>query len=144
MNQQLKLSFETEDGALLIRTLSNGIKDYAFEKKGQGPIEPFAVSLRNENNDIKGGCNGVLYYGCLYIDQLWIDKNYRGKKFGTQLMQTAENLGRERGCLFSTVNTMDWEALDFYKKCGYFVEFERKGYHGNSTFYFLRKNLDQD
>lgn len=141
MNQELKLTFEIGDASLLIRTLSNGIRDYAFEKKGHGPIESFAISLKDESNVIKGGSNGILYYGCLYIDQLWVDKNYRSKGFGAELMQAAENLGRERGCLFSTVNTMDWEALDFYKKLGYFVEFQRTGYHNNSTFYFLRKDF---
>ena len=141
MNQKLKLSFETEDASLLIRTLSNGIRDYAFEKKEQGPVVPFAISLTDESNAIKGGCNGILYYGCLYIDQLWIDKDYRGKGFGTQLIQAAENLGRERGCLFSTINTMDWEALGFYKKSGYFIEFQRTGYHKDSIFYFLRKDF---
>lgn len=141
MTQNLKLCFEFEDTSLLTRTLSNGIRDYAFEKKGLDPIESFALSLKDENNAIKGGSNGTLYYGCLYIDQLWVDKNYRSKGFGAKLMHTAENLGRERGCLFSTVNTMDWEALDFYKKLGYFVEFERKGYQKDSIFYFLRKDF---
>ena len=36
---------------------------------------------------------------------------------------------------------MDWEALDFYKKLGYYVEFERHGYLKESVFYFLRKDL---
>ena len=56
-------------------------------------------------------------------------------------MQAVEKLGKEKGCLFSTVNTMDWEALDFYKKLGYQVEFERRGYVNNSIFYFLLKNF---
>lgn len=141
MKQELKLSFEFEDTSLLMRTLGNGIRDYAFEKKGHKPIESFGISVRDENNEIKGGCNGTQYYGCLYIDQLWIDKDCRGKGFGRRLMETAEALGKEKGCLFSTVNTMDWEALNFYKKLGYIIEFERKGYHKNSIFYFLRKDF---
>jgi len=38
-------------------------------------------------------------------------------------------------------HTFDWEALDFYKKLGFYVEFERKGFDKNSVFYFLRKDL---
>lgn len=144
MKSNLKLVHETKEASFLQAKLSSGIKDYAFEKKGHQPIETFAISLRDEGNEMKGGCNGVLYYGCLYIDQLWLEKMVRGHGFGKQLMEAAETLGKEKECLFSTVNTMDWEALDFYKKLGYFVEFERKGYHKNSIFYFLRKDFDKE
>ncbi len=39
------------------------------------------------------------------------------------------------------VNTMDFEALNFYKKLGYMVEFERRGFEKDSIMYFLCKNL---
>ena len=57
-------------------------------------------------------------------------------------MLKAETLAKDNAGHFIAVNTFDWEALDFYKKLGYYVEFERKGFDKNSTFYFLRKNLD--
>lgn len=82
-----------------------------------------------------------MYYGCHYIDNLWLDEKLRGQRIGTDLMKAAEKLVKDKGCLFSTVNTMDWEALGFYKKLGYVVEFERTGYFNNSTLYFLRKNF---
>jgi hypothetical protein len=37
--------------------------------------------------------------------------------------------------------TFEWEALDFYKKLGYYVEFARHGFDKDSVFYFLRKDL---
>jgi ribosomal protein S18 acetylase RimI-like enzyme len=60
----------------------------------------------------------------------------------TKLMEAAQKLAKESGCNFMAVNTMDWEALDFYKKLGFYVEFERRGFDKNSIFYFLRKDLD--
>lgn len=80
-------------------------------------------------------------YGGLFVGQLWVKETLRGMGYGTQLMQKAEELAEKSGCNFIAVNTFDWEALDFYKKLGYYVEFERKGFDNNSTFYFLRKNL---
>ena len=56
-------------------------------------------------------------------------------------MQAAEKLAQEKGCISAAVNTMDWEALDFYKKLGYRVEFERHGLAKDSICYFLRKNF---
>jgi GNAT superfamily N-acetyltransferase len=121
--------------------LSQGIADYARQMKGHASIEEFAFFIRDPNETILGGCNGAMYYGCLYIDQLWVDESLRKQGYGTKLMQKAEELGKEKNCLFSTVNTMDWEGLDFYRKLGYYIEFERRGYVKDSTFYFLRKDF---
>lgn len=116
------------------------ITDIAIKTRGHKPHESFAFFMRDENNKIKGGCNGYIFYGCLYVDQLWVDESLRGKGYGTELMKLAENLGKEKKCIFIAVNTMDWEALGFYKKLGFEIEFERRGFEQNSIFYFLRKN----
>ena len=50
-------------------------------------------------------------------------------------------MGKEKEYLFATVNIMDWEALGFYQKLGYEIEFQRMGYLNESTMYFLRKSL---
>ena len=80
-------------------------------------------------------------YGCLYVGQLWVAEELRGQGYGTQLMKKAENLARKSECSFMAVNTFDWEALDFYKKLGFYVEFERHGFSKNAIFYFLRKDF---
>jgi len=121
--------------------LSEGIANYARLKKGHQPIEHFSFFIRDEANKIKGGCNGFMYYGCLYVDQLWVDEVLRNQGYGRQLMQSAENYGRHKYCLFATVTTMDWEALDFYKKLGYKIDFERHGYTKQSVLYSLRKDF---
>ena len=69
-----------------------------------------------------GGINGITYYGCLYIDMLWVISNLRGTGLGTKLMQEAETLGKKEGCNFATVNTMDWEALHFYDKIDFMLQ----------------------
>lgn len=56
-------------------------------------------------------------------------------------MLEAEKIGRERLCTFAAVDTMDWEALPFYEKLGYSVEFVRKGFENESKMFMLRKNL---
>jgi len=135
------ISYEANPHADDVQILGNGIMEYAKLKKGHKPIDFFAFFIRDENNKIQGGCNGCNFYGCLYIDQLWLTESLRGQGYGTKLVLAAEKLSKENGCTFSTANTMDWEALDFYKKLGYHVEFERRGFLKDSVFYFLRKNF---
>ena len=65
----------------------------------------------------------------------------RHQHLGTRLIASSECLGKEKGCLLATVNTMDWEALGFYQKLGFKIEFQRTGYLNESTMYFLKKSL---
>ncbi len=135
------LSLEENPSPDDVQILETGITVNAIQKKGQNPVSFFGIFIRDEKERLVAGCNGDVLYGCLWVGQLWVREEWRGKGYGTELMQAAEKYGKEKGCLFSAVNTMDWEALDFYKKLGYKVEFERHGFFKNSIFYFLRKNF---
>lgn len=135
------LQFELHPQQDDVDLLGKGIMAYATEKKGLPPLKFFAIYVRDQHNAIVGGCNGTVLYGCLHVDQLWMSTPLRGQGFGSQLMQAAERFGLEQHCTFATVNTMDWEALGFYQRLGYAIEFERHGYDKDSIFYFLRKPL---
>lgn len=121
--------------------LFEGLNFEAFRAKGLKPIKTFAFLIKDEKNEVLGGIKGVTYYGCLFIDTLWVSADLRGKGWGTKLMHAAEKLGRERKCTFSTLSTMDWEGKLFYEKLGYQLEFLREGYEKDSKMYFMRKNL---
>jgi GNAT superfamily N-acetyltransferase len=136
-----KISFEANPNPDDIQVIGRGIMDYAKQAKGHDPIDFFTFLIRDEQNKILGGCAGCNLYGCLYIDQLWLIERLRNKGLGTKLIQAAEQFGKEKGCTFATVNTMDWEALGFYKRQGFTIEFERHGFKKESVFYFLRKPL---
>ena len=105
------------------------------------PIQSYAFFLRNSTSTILGGIKGTSYYGCLYIDSLWITPALRNKGWGFQLMHEAEKLGKGRNCSFVSLTTMDWEALLFYQKLGYEIEYTREGFEKNSKMFVLRKKL---
>lgn len=129
------------DASLCENILFNGINEESKKAKGLNPIATFCFSIENSDKQIVGGINGITYYGCLYVDMLWVKNDLRNKGWGTKLMQEAENFGKTQGCRFATVNTMDWEALPFYENLGYGIEFVREGYQKSSKMYFLRKEL---
>ena len=135
------MSYEENPKQEDIQILYDGLKDHMIAKRNLSPIRFFAYYIKDDDGKIVGGCNGDILYGCLYVGTLWVDASLRGKGYGTKLMQAAEQLGKDSKCNFMAVNTMDWEALDFYKKLGYSVELERKGFEKDSIFYFLRKEL---
>ena len=124
-----------------IQVLGDAIMNQATQKKGFKPLDFFSLFIREEDNTIVGGCNGCTLYGCLYIDQLWVSDSLRNQGLGTKLIESAFQYGKDKCCTFATVNTMDWEALGFYQKLGFTIEFERHGFQKNSVFYFLRKEF---
>lgn len=136
-----KIYYESDPKNEDTKILWEGISLHAKQARGHEPGKPFAFFVKDKSNQIKGGCSGYIFYGCLYVDLLWVDNSLRGKCLGSQLMGNTEKLARENECQFVAVNTMDFEALGFYEKLGYVVEFRREGFSKNSSMYFLRKNL---
>jgi GNAT superfamily N-acetyltransferase len=107
-----------------------------------GKAHSFGFFVRDKQNQIIAGCNGSVIFGSIYTDQLWVDKNYRKSGLGKKIMEAVHDYGRKLDCSMATVGTMSFQnALTFYKKLGYVVDFERTGYNQNSSCLFMKKKL---
>ena len=90
---------------------------------------PILVSV-NKNDEVIGYCfciyqqhigNSVMTdIKTLYIDDLCVDENLRGKHIGRELYDAAVRLARDTGCYNLTLNvwSCNTSALRFYEKCG--------------------------
>ncbi len=122
--------------------IEKGFQKQAIEKKGLSEmIKTFSFEMRDPFKNFVGAITGTIYYGCLFTDTLYVEEKHRGKGYGKKLLDIAEKLGREQGCGFATISTMDWEAHDFYLNQGYEVEHIRYGYKNDSFMYMMRKKL---
>jgi len=120
--------------------LVNGIDEEAREKRDLSPTEAYGFYIKDKD-EILGGVQGYLIYGALYVQLLWVSKKLRNQGYGKKLMQEAENFAKERKCKMITLETLDFQGLDFYKKIGFEVDFKRKGFDNNSVCYYLRKTI---
>ena len=123
-----------------VEILREGIINEAV-KANMNRMTSFALLMKNPADVIVAGAMGYSMYGFLYVDMLWVDEKFRHKGWGTQLLNAAENLGRERNCRFVCLITMSWQALRFYEKHGYKIEFIREGFDNDTKMYCLRKSL---
>ena len=80
--------------------------------------------------------------GWMHIDILWVDENFRKKGIGSQLLKAAEEEARKRGCHSVHVDTMSWQAPDFYKKHGYKIISELNDIPKGNKKYHLIKELN--
>ena len=86
---------------------------------------PFSFIAKEDENFV-GIITGNSYYKEVHISDLIILDEYRNKHIGSKLMQTVEDYFKEKGFENINLTTYGFQAPDFYKKCGFEVEFIRK------------------
>jgi ribosomal protein S18 acetylase RimI-like enzyme len=139
--QELEIEYSAPPKETDVQKLTIGLSQEAKKSKNLLPMKPFSLMLCDENKLTHGGLSGLIYFGCLYIDQIWISTKYRHQGLGSKLIKHAEEIAISNKCRFATLCTMDWEAQDLYQKLGYSIEFIREGYDNDSKMIFLRKEL---
>ena len=139
MKVEIKIEHTIDPSLADIDILTQGILK---ETPDYGSAHIFAFFIRDESDSIIAGCNGSVFFGCIYTDQLWVHKNHRMAGYGKQLMDSVHKYGQEQGCSIATLGTMNFQnALSFYKKLGYTEDFKQDGYALRSSCLFLKKML---
>ena len=97
-------------------------KCFDQDKKEKGVdlySEDWGFVLKNDSEEVVGGITFWVIYEAVYIDDLWIEKAYRGKGYGTQLLEKVWNKFKDKGYDNVNVKTNEFQAPKFYEKCGY-------------------------
>ena len=113
-----------------------------FNNMHVGPDNHLLLNIveYDENQNLIAGILGGTYWGWLHIDILWVDENFRSKKIGSRLLIAAENEAKKRGCHSVHVDTMSWQAPEFYKKHGYELISELDNIpNGYKKFHFIKR-----
>lgn len=82
--------------------------------------------VAKEESKIIGIITGNSYYKEVHISDLIVLEQCRNKHIGSKLMETVENYYKNKGYENINLTTYGFQALEFYKKCGFKVEFIRK------------------
>ena len=126
-----------EDQSVLDEGLNSHTKS-VFNQVQRGGL----TFLAKFGSEFVGGITGYWgSFGWLYIDQLWVSSNMRRRGLGTRLLELIENEAIQLGCVNAYLNTMSFEAPDFYRKCGYVVFGELEDFPEGHSKLFMRKRL---
>ena len=82
---------------------------------------PLCLVEYDADGAVIAGLLGGTYWGWMYVDILWVDERYRHNGIGSRLLSAAEAEARGLGCHHVHLDTMSWQAPEFYKKHGYEV-----------------------
>lgn len=103
--------------------------------------DPISFEISNDTEFV-GAIVVQPFWEQLHIKYLFVEENYRGQGIARQLMNHALEFGKKRGCQFAFVETMSFQAPEFYQKMGFVIEFSRPGYARNTMFHYLKKTID--
>lgn len=103
--------------------------------------EPFNF-IAKEKNRVVGIITGHSYYKEVHIGDLIVLEEYRNKHIGTKLVNAVENYYKNKGFENINLTTYAFQAPEFYKKCGFEIEFIRENKENSKlNKYFLVKYI---
>lgn len=95
----------------------------AFNTKAAGRssgFKPLAVLINDPvTGETLGGLWGKTVYDWLFVELFVVPESFRGQRLGSEILERAETIARERGCVGAWLDTYAFQAPDFYKKHGY-------------------------
>ncbi|EOH99347.1 hypothetical protein UAW_00497 [Enterococcus haemoperoxidus ATCC BAA-382] len=129
---------QKENETNLIKLLSEN-----QEEEKNVPAEknlPFSLALY-DNELYIGGITANKWMNATHISLLAINKNYRGKGYGLQLLKKAETFAIDSGSSLITINTQDYQAKNFYEKYGYqvFGQLVDTPFIGTTKYYLVKR-----
>ena len=96
--------------------------------------------IAKENDKVIGLITGHSYYKEVHISDLIVYEEYRNNHIGTKLVETVENYFKNKEFENINLTTYAFQAPEFYKKCGFKLEFVRENKENPKlTKYFLVK-----
>lgn len=113
-----------------------------FPKDLEGRYEEICLFLKDDNDIIRGGITSEICWNWLEIHTFMIDEDIRKSGYGTKLLTELEKIALEKECDFIKVDTLSFQALDFYKMNGYQVFGSIDNVGRDYTHYYLKKDLN--
>lgn len=106
------------------KKMREGFVEYEAKNGVDVNYKQFSLIMSNKDN-VVGVLNAYTAYSEIYVDDIWVDKAFRGKGLGKKLLSELENRFKGKG--FNNINlvTSAFQAPEFYKKCGFKAEFKR-------------------
>ncbi|WP_149499374.1 GNAT family N-acetyltransferase [Roseiconus lacunae] len=103
---------------------------------------PLFTTAHDENDRLLGGLIGNSVMKWLRIDIMAVSESARRQGVGRRLLQAAEDEAVRRGCVYAFVDTMSYQAPEFYQRCAYQISGSIPDWDSHDhTKFFLTKSL---
>ena len=124
--------------------LSEWLKEHVVAfNKSHWPVERrnIGFSIANEYNERVGGIAGRCFGNWLLLDWLWVDPQARGQGYASTLLRQLERAAREQGARKVMLDTLEFQAPEFYRRRGYEEVFALSDYPLDGRRSYMVKTL---
>jgi ribosomal protein S18 acetylase RimI-like enzyme len=81
--------------------------------------------MKNNSGTITGVLQAYTAFAEVYVDDIWLQPEHRKSNYGRKLLEELEIRFKGKGYYNINLVTGGFQAPEFYKKCGFEVEFTR-------------------
>jgi len=121
-----------------IKPIVDGVIAHGESLVGSNKPSKYAFHLQLDKKLI-GGVVGYRQYDRFYLTHIWVTEDYRNKGYGSHLLRTTEDELKKVDCNSVLLETLNKDAINFYKKHGYSVISEIPEYvKGFDLVHFLK------
>ena len=106
------------------RFIGEGFEEYAKDNDIVCAYKPFSFVAEEDGKRV-GMITGNTYYKEVHVGDLFVLKENRKQHIGSSLMQKVEEYFKDKGFENINLSTYAFQAPEFYKKCGFEVEYVR-------------------
>jgi ribosomal protein S18 acetylase RimI-like enzyme len=105
----------------------------------------FLLIMKNDADEVIGLLTAYTVFAEIYVDEMWVDSCHRKKGYGRKMLKELEQRFEGKGFWNINLCTSEYQAPEFYKKCGFKLEFIRKNrQHPKLTKYFYVKYFQNE
>ena len=123
------------------KIIYDGLLEYNLEKIEDKNPRDLGIYLQNEAGKKVAGLIGDTHGNWLFVKYLWVSEEVRGQRIGSEILEQAEIIAKNRGCKFVFLDTFSFQAPLFYKKHGYKEVFVLENYPITGKRHYFTKDL---
>ncbi|SFB97419.1 GNAT family N-acetyltransferase [Pseudoalteromonas denitrificans] len=135
----MKIEVLEEPKIELITFLDEKIAEFNWQNWEVNERKPIAVQITDEHNKVIAGAAGRTFGHWLQLSTLWVSESLRGLDLGSQLLTKIEEAAKKRGCNRCVLDTLNFQAMPFYKKHGYEIQWTQDEYPKTGCKYYMVK-----
>ena len=135
----MNIEVSHEENSEVFETLVSELRKFNMAHMDNEKSKPLSVIATDDSGNIIGGVSGRTIYNQFLVEILWVGESSRKQGLGRNLMLRAENEAKARGCLAAQVDTLSFQAPDFYQKLGFEIAGKIAGIPNSPERFFLVK-----
>lgn len=135
----MHIAVSHEENSDVFETLVFELRKFNMSHMGNEKSKPLSVIAADDSGNLIGGVSGRTIYNQLLIEILWVSESARGCGLGRSLMLRAESEAKARGCIAAQVDTLSFQAPNFYQKLGFEIVGKVAGIPNSPERFFLVK-----